>query len=552
MKYLEKNSQAFLFFVILISGAFFRFYNLNWDGGFFFNPDEGNNIAHPAANLKFPFKPAEFTYGTLTIYLYRLVSFFLSILTRDPNWQGAANINLIGRFISGLIGLLIIYLIFVLGKGFFSQKTGLLAAFFTSLSVGLIQAAHFGSTESIITLSMLLMVSFSIKINFGKNLLKNYLLAGLTLGTAASAKVSSLLILPPFLLINLILITKRNILKTILFFSSFLGISLFIFLIIFPYSLLDFSSFWDSFLFEQKVAKGDLSVFYTIQFKKTAPYLFQATRIFPWILSWPLTIASFLGFLLVIWQTLKTRNKEFLILLVFPLFYFLATGQLFVKWTRYMVPLIPFFCLFAAYFFIFFSELKNVFVKRLIFITLILISLYQLFYALSFWQTYRREDSRNQASLWIYQNLPKGSVLLLEPLDVVSLPLPLAGFNPDQYQQVWFDFYTLDPKTPGKIKALAQELERTDYFIIGSRRIYANLTQDQYPQTARFYQFLFDGLIGFDKIKTISSYPNFAGFEINDDTAEETFQVFDHPKIMIFKNQAKLSADDLVKILSLK
>ena len=144
---LNWNKEALLLLIIL-AGAVLRFYNLNWDRGYFFNPDESNNIAHPAANLKYPFKPDKFTYGSLTIYSYRLGAELVSFLTQNDFWRTAAGINIIGRLVSAFISSLIIFFVFQLASGFFSERAGFLAAFLTSFNVGLIQAAHFGTTET--------------------------------------------------------------------------------------------------------------------------------------------------------------------------------------------------------------------------------------------------------------------------------------------------------------------------------------------------------------------------------------------------------------------
>ena len=94
-------------------------------------------------------------------------------------------------------------------------------------------------------------------------------------------------------------------------------------------------------------------------------------------------------------------------------------------------------------------------------------------------------------------------------------------------------------------------LERGDYLILASRRLSGTIGKayDKYPFTSRYYDKLFDGILGYTLIQTFSSYPTLWGLEINDDGAEETFQVFDHPVVHIFKNSEHLPASHLVKIL---
>jgi hypothetical protein len=108
-----------------------------------------------------------------------------------------------------------------------------------------------------------------------------------------------------------------------------------------------------------------------------------------------------------------------------------------------------------------------------------------------------------------------------------------------------------DPETEEKVQDMSRALEAGDYLILASRRLSGTIgrAHDAYPLTSRYYEKLFNGRLGYTPIRTFSSYPAVWGFEINDDKAEETFQVFDHPVVHIFKNSKRLPATHLVKIL---
>ncbi|MBU3957411.1 hypothetical protein KKI19_04030, partial [Patescibacteria group bacterium] len=68
---------------------------------------------------------------------------------------------------------------------------------------------------------------------------------------------------------------------------------------------------------------------------------------------------------------------------------------------------------------------------------------------------------------------------------------------------------------------------------------------EQFPQTAKFYNTLFSGQLGFEQIQEFHSYPQLqigppAGgwaLEFPDEQAEETWSVFDHPVIRVFKKK---------------
>ena len=61
----------------------------------------------------------------------------------------------------------------------------------------------------------------------------------------------------------------------------------------------------------------------------------------------------------------------------------------------------------------------------------------------------------------------------------------------------------------------------------------------QFPITSNFYNLLFSGKLGFKEVAEFNSFPTLKignlKLEINDERGEETWSVFDHPVIRIFK-----------------
>jgi hypothetical protein len=108
-----------------------------------------------------------------------------------------------------------------------------------------------------------------------------------------------------------------------------------------------------------------------------------------------------------------------------------------------------------------------------------------------------------------------------------------------------------DADTDAKMQAMSGMLAEGDYLIVASRRLSGTIgrAQDQYPLTSGYYRKLFAGLLGYLPVRTFTSYPALRGIEINDDGAEETFQVFDHPVVQIFKNSERLPADRILALL---
>jgi hypothetical protein len=61
---------------------------------------------------------------------------------------------------------------------------------------------------------------------------------------------------------------------------------------------------------------------------------------------------------------------------------------------------------------------------------------------------------------------------------------------------------------------------------------------------------LFAGELGYTEVATFASPPRLGPLVWNDDGAEETFQVFDHPTVRVFRNEGRLSEGELRRLLS--
>ena len=59
--------------------------------------------------------------------------------------------------------------------------------------------------------------------------------------------------------------------------------------------------------------------------------------------------------------------------------------------------------------------------------------------------------------------------------------------------------------------------------------------------TTRYYEALFSGELGYERMPTFTSRPRLFGIEIDDDDADESFTVYDHPKVILFRKRADFS-----------
>lgn len=538
----ENFSKLFIIFLIVV-GSFLRFYNLNWDSGHFFHPDE-RNIANAVARINFfsQLDPGFFAYGGFTIYLYRIAAELLKFITSDISWTfDWSHINVIGRFFSAFFSILTVIPFYLLSKKLAGERVGLISSSLYTFNVGSIQAAHYGVTESFLTF-IIVYISYLVLDNKFK--VKNSLAIGFLLGAGAAAKTTaiSFLIIPFFLFLSLAINIKKNFLK-LLQFPLIIVIGFLAFTLFSPYTFLSWGKFLESMKYETGVTTGSIPVVYTLQFDKTIPYLFQIKNLF-----WQngiINIFAIVGFLLITIATLVKRNLKFLIFISFPLLYFLYAGSWHTKFIRYMGPIIPFLLISAA---IFLKRIEDR--KKLLGGALILSSIFlTILWSFAFFSIYLRPQTRIEASKWIYQNIPSGSKILGEHWDD-GLPISTEKFSPSRYNIEALTIY--DGEAFGKAEYFGEKLSSADYIVINSRRLYGTLIhlEEKYPITSRYYKLLFDGKLGYQKVAEFTSYPSLLGFEINDDSSEETFQVYEHPKVIILKNTRRLSSQNVRKLLN--
>ena len=66
-------------------------------------------------------------------------------------------------------------------------------------------------------------------------------------------------------------------------------------------------------------------------------------------------------------------------------------------------------------------------------------------------------------------------------------------------------------------------------------QLYEHLPADRHGVVKKYYDDLFAGRLGFDLIKTFKVYPSLLGVTIDDDRAELSSRMNDHPRVYIFK-----------------
>ncbi len=151
-------------------------------------------------------------------------------------------------------------------------------------------------------------------------------------------------------------------------------------------------------------------------------------------------------------------------------------------------------------------------------------------------------------------------------------PLRMDGYDPfgGIYQgDLNFELYWDD--NAEKLERFTSTLDRADYIFITSSRQWASTTRvpERYPLTSEYYRHLLgcppgqelegcynvaqpgtsQGDFGFELIKVFQSNPSLGILEINDQPSEESFTVYDHPKVFIFQKTQDYDASHVQQVL---
>jgi hypothetical protein len=605
---MKKFSIIVAFGMIVIVALFFRLTGINWDNNQYLNPDERFLVMVVAA-MKWPTSFSEYlstatsplnphnighqfyVYGTWPLILIK----FLGDIT---GLQQYGNLHLVGRFSSAFTD--IITLIFVMlttyrlslrHKTLHNNRmyTSLLSGFIYATMVIPIQLSHFFTVDPYVVcmITILLFV-----LTFPPSLLIG-ISAGLLFALSLSAKLSAAPLGIIICIYSIYYLTNKssdNKNIRLLLFGLFFVISFIcLFRVFMPYLFANGIFFLNPKVIAniqqlQQFNSPDAWFPPSVQWIHTNSLLYPLKQLLIWGIGVPFSILFILGIITAI------KKRIPLNILLLPLSLILIT--FFYQGIQYAMPLRYFWTLFPPFAiivgltlpFFLLKETKHpsqrlkthiISIKRLVVIGLLFLSYV---WSLFFLSIYLHPHTRITASEWIYNSIPPGSTLSHEHWDD---PLPL-NLTPEQnngiYNSEEIEMYY--PDTLEKWNIISEKLSTVDYLILSSNRVYGSLSSapEKFPLSAQFYQALFEEKTGFVPVKQFVSRPslsipgislclNIPSFtygrvdqtlfscekntiSIVDDYAEESFTVYDHPKVIIFQKTSDYSPEKLMKLLS--
>ena len=549
--------QSIIIFFIFIVAFLLRIFGLNWDDNNHLHPDERfltmvvTDIKLPSSISNYfdsetsPLNPYNysqyqfFVYGTFPLFLVKTFAVFLHL----DNYN---QIALLGRVLSALFDSANIILLYFIARKLFKNFYVYLPSIFYSLLVLPLQLSHFFTVDTFLTFFLLL--------TFTLCAYDLFFLAFFAFGLALACKISALYFLP---IILLLIVYQKKKLSLILVSSFWFLVSALSFRLFQPYAFIDFITPNPDFINSLKTLTtySGADIYYPpgVQWINRLPLLNSVTNIFLWGLGLPLATLIILEIIIFLKKP-KFKFNLIFILCSWILLLYLFQGSQFSHSMRYFLPIYPFLSIISLYPFIYFKVSF-----KLVLITI----LFTFLSALAFLSIYSRPHSRVQATQWINNNISVDKILSSEYWDD-SLPLGYSSFKS-------ITLPLFDPDTEDKWSNINQNLNQIDCLIMSSNRLWASIPRvpEKYPVSSLFYKNLFAENLNFSKIKEFNSYPGFSlsflkscyyfgptnypgvnntwfsvdkncsypGLYFRDDTAEEAFTVYDHPKVLIFQKK---------------
>ncbi|MCB0165455.1 MAG: glycosyltransferase family 39 protein [Anaerolineae bacterium] len=326
--------------IICLWLAFFlRVWGLDFGLPYDFHPDEHQYVEaaidwHTTGALELSFiNPPLYTYLLMGAYwLWLIVSPF------EPTTDWASTAYFFARLWSVAFGVLTVALAYPLAKRLYNRSAGLLASALLAVLFLPAREAHFAVNDTIAAFFVLLAIYFSVII-INRPQRRFYLLAGLAVGLAASAKLTGGLVVLALLAGHLAaqwrnphtMDTTKS--PAIAHLGGGLLMALATFLLVFGHIFGDIPHFLNTIVehlqFGSEGYKG-------LRMSPTAGWGFYL-QVLSWGIGWLALVAAVVALGLVVWR----QHWPGMVVAVFPLVLFLYMGAQKILFARFLLPAVP-------------------------------------------------------------------------------------------------------------------------------------------------------------------------------------------------------------------
>lgn len=401
-----KRQDLFYLFCILVLALILRGWGIAFGLPLFHHMDEPKYIyttLYAGTNL---LKPDTFFHSTLIPYMlvvpyaaYFVLGKMIGVFNTPfelyvKYLSDPSPFLLLGRLMTLIISVWSVHVVFKIGRILGSVKVGLLAALLFATTFLVAKESHYIRDDILATFCIL----FYFYVFLGwqrKTSFKNAVILGIWLGLTIGAKFIY------FMIVSQLFFSFKSRWKSI---TAILASAIIIYFITNPYALLQSKIFLES-LFELSTSMRGIGTS-TLDGKSVWWRLLEHLFFGMGFSMFTFSILSLIFLLLG-----KQRNRQFSLIVMVCLLY-LSIGISGGNFARWVIPIIPFLCLISALTCSYvFNKLRVVQWVFLIFLIVPTLLQVMKFDAMLTW-----ENTRNLSTLWIEQNIPPESEIVVEHL----------------------------------------------------------------------------------------------------------------------------------------
>jgi YYY domain-containing protein len=548
-----------------VAGAILRLTGIRWDDGTHLHPDE-RYISMVEENLEFPksvrqyFDSAtsplnpynrghdSFVYGTLPM----VVTKALGDAIGRKGYDGA---YVVGRVLSAIFDLVTIWMTYLLARRLRGRRAGLMAATLIAFCPLGIQLSHFWTVDSFLTTFEAVALVACLRIAQGRASSKGVVGAGVVLGLAVACKITALaLIVPLGIAILLDAAAARGqrqvpFLRRVVVRSALVAAAALVTVrVAWPYAFLGLR-------LDPRYLKDIRNLVAMSKSVAGFPPALQwagRTIFFPidnfvrWGAGPFFGLAAIAGFIVALATAWRRERRAVLPILAQAAIVCGYHATSLAKSIRYFYPAYPALAVVAALLLAGIMARRPA--RRLVRAIPAIVMVGTVLAGIAFSSIYRRPNTRIAASQWIYEHVPPPARIAGESWDD-GLPFPRPGHDSQQYAGPVLEPW--GPDNADKVAHFVKTLAGCDWIMVTSNRIYGTVTRlpTVYPMTTAYYRALFEGRIGFERAADFTSYPSLGPLRFPDDRSEETFTVYDHPRVLLFRKTADFSEPRVRSIL---
>ena len=379
-------------------------------------------------------------------------TFIVRYLGEALHQTGYDQITIVGRQLSALSDLGAILFLFVLARWLYGNRVAVLAAILSAAAVFPIQQSHFFTVDTFANFFVVAAFYFILRAaqdgGWG-----HFAISGLAAGMAVACKLD-VWPLAGFVAMAAVLYwlrdpqgavpntTRARLESTAIKLALAGGLCMLAFRVFQPYAFtgphiwnIGLEPRWRANMLQvYRLVNGNIDYPPGDQWTNRAPILFPWVNMVVWGLGLPLGLAAWAGWAWVGWEIVHARRwRDHLLPWLWATLFFIYQGAQWVKSMRYILPVYPFFILFAAYLLVNFRFRIShfMFQHKTSFVLATVVVVGAFAWAWGITRIYTRPVTRITASRWIYANVPTAMMLHYapggsetgDPPDV-QLPLP--------------------------------------------------------------------------------------------------------------------------------